>query len=197
MSDIVIASATRTPIGAFSGSLAGYTAAGLGELVIREVLRRAGVDAGEVSEVVMGQVLTAANGQNPARQAALAAGVSIETPAYVINQVCGSGLRTVALAFQGIKAGDSAIVIAGGQESMSNSVHAMQLRNGVKMGDAQLVDTMIKDGLWCAMNGYHMGTTAENVAEKWQISRDDQDAFAAASQQKAEAAIKAGRFQDE
>jgi acetyl-CoA C-acetyltransferase len=166
-------------------------------VVISEVMRRAQVDAAEVDEVVMGQVLTAGTGQNPARQAAIAAGLPIETTAYVINQVCGSGLRTVALGWQALKTGDARIVIAGGQESMSNAPHCMHLRNGTKMGDVQMVDTMIKDGLWDAFNGYHMGTTAENVAQKWQITRDEQDAFAAASQQKAVAAIQAGRFKDE
>ncbi len=160
-------------------------------------MRRAGVEGAEIDEVVMGQVLTAGTGQNPARQAAIAAGLPIETTAYVINQVCGSGLRTVALGYQAIKTGDARIIIAGGQESMSNAPHCMHLRNGTKMGDVQMVDTMIKDGLWDAFNGYHMGTTAENVAQKWQITRDEQDALAAASQQKAEAAQKAGRFKDE
>ncbi len=197
MTDVVIAAATRTPIGAFNGSLSGFSAADLGQVVIAELLRRARVEAAEVNEVVMGQVLTAGTGQNPARQAAIAAGLPQETTAYVINQVCGSGLRTVALGYQAIKAGDSAIVVAGGQESMSNAPHCMHLRNGVKMGDAQMIDTMIKDGLWDAFNGYHMGTTAENVAQKWQITREQQDALAAASQQKAEAAIKAGKFKDE
>ncbi|MBF0372478.1 MAG: acetyl-CoA C-acetyltransferase [Alphaproteobacteria bacterium] len=197
MTDIVIAAAARTAVGAFNGSLGALSASSLGELVIREVLKRSGVAPTEVSEVVMGQVLTAGTGQNPARQASIAAGLPIEVPAYCINQVCGSGLKTVALGFMGIRSGDAQIVIAGGQESMSNSTHCIHLRNGTKMGDAQLVDTMIKDGLWDAFNGYHMGTTAENVATKWQITRDDQDAFAAASQQKAEAAQKAGRFKDE
>jgi acetyl-CoA C-acetyltransferase len=197
MTDIVIAAATRTPIGAFSGSLSGLSAADLGKIVISEVLRRGKTDAAEISEVILGQVLTAGNGQNPARQAAIAAGLPQETTAYTINQVCGSGLRAVALGFQAIKAGDSKIVIAGGQESMTNSAHCMHLRSGVKMGDAQMVDTMIKDGLWDAFNGYHMGITAENVAEKWQITRDQQDEFAAASQAKAIAAIQAGKFKDE
>ncbi len=197
MTDIVIVAAARTPIGAFNGSLSGLSAADLGKVVISEVLRRGQVDGREVDEVVMGQVLTAGTGQNPARQAAIAAGLPIETTAYVINQVCGSGLRTVALGYQAIKTGDARIVVAGGQESMSNSPHCMYLRGGVKMGNAEMVDTMIKDGLWDAFNGYHMGNTAENVAEKWQIGRDEQDAFAAASQQKAVAAIEAGRFKDE
>ena len=197
MTDIVIVAATRTPIGAFSGSLSPLSAAELGKIVIAEVLRRGKTDAAEVTEVILGQVLTAGNGQNPARQAAIGAGVPQEATAYTINQVCGSGLRTVALGYQAIKAGDSKIVVAGGQESMSNSAHCMYLRSGVKMGDTQMVDTMIKDGLWDAFIGYHMGTTAENVAETWQITRDQQDALAAASQQKAVAAIQAGKFKDE
>ncbi len=197
MSDIVIVAATRTPIGSFSGSLASLSAAALGEIVIREVLGRAKVAPAEVSEVVMGQVLTAANGQNAARQASIAAGVPHEVPAYTINQVCGSGLRTVALGVQAISAGDASIVVAGGQESMSNSVHAVYLRSGTKMGNTELVDTMIRDGLWDIFNGYHMGVTAENVARQWQITREEQDQLALASQQKAEAAIKAGRFKDE
>ncbi|MBW7852185.1 MAG: acetyl-CoA C-acetyltransferase [Rhodospirillales bacterium] len=194
---IVIAAATRTAIGAFNGSLSSLPAAALGAVVIKEVLRRAGIEPGEVSEVVMGQVLTGGAGQNPARQAAIEAGLPVETTAYVVNQVCGSGLRTVALGSQAIAAGDATIVVAGGQESMSLSPHCAYLRSGVKMGDMQMVDTMIKDGLWDAFNGYHMGNTAENVAGRWQITRDQQDVFAAASQQKAEAAIKTGRFKDE
>jgi len=197
MTEIVIVAATRTPIGAFSGSLSAFSGAQLGALVIKEALNRANVDAKDVSEVVLGQVLTAGIGQNGARQAAIAAGLPIEVPAYTINQVCGSGLRTVALGAQQILTGDASIVVAGGQESMSNSPHVTYLRSGTKMGDAQLVDTMIKDGLWDAFNGYHMGTTAENIAQKWQLSRAEQDEFAAASQQKAEAAIKAGKFKDE
>lgn len=197
MTDIVIVSATRTPIGTFNGSLTSYSASQLGELVIREALARAKVEPGEVSEVVMGQVLTAGVGQNAARQAAIAAGVPQEVPAYTINQVCGSGLRTVALGAQAIRSGDAAIVVAGGQESMSNSTHTVYLRSGTKMGNTELVDTMIKDGLWDIFNGYHMGVTAENVARKWQITREEQDRFALASQQKAEAAIKGGRFKDE
>jgi acetyl-CoA C-acetyltransferase len=160
-------------------------------------LKRAKVDVKEVDEVVLGHVLTAGAGQNPARQAAIAAGIPSEKTAYVVNQVCGSGLRTVALGYQAIRNGDSEIVVAGGQESMSLAPHCMHLRTGVKMGDAQMIDTMIKDGLWDAFNGYHMGNTAENVAEKWQITREAQDKFAAASQNKAEAAQKAGRFKDE
>ncbi|UEM23385.1 acetyl-CoA C-acetyltransferase [Skermanella mucosa] len=197
MTEVVIASAARTPIGAFNGSLSSVPAHTLGEVAIREALKRAGVDAGEVSEVVLGQVLTAGTGQNPARQAAIAAGIPVEKTAYAINQLCGSGLRTVALGYQAIKLGDADIVVAGGQESMSLAPHCMHLRNGTKMGDTQMIDTMIKDGLWDAFNGYHMGTTAENVAQKWQITREQQDEFATASQNKAEAAMKSGKFKDE
>src|SRR3954464_11229046 len=197
MTEVVIASAARTPIGAFNGSLSSVSAHFLGEVAIREALKRAGVEPGEVSEVVLGQVLTAGTGQNPARQAAVNAGIPVEKTAYAINQLCGSGLRTVALGFQAIRTGDAEIVVAGGQESMSQAPHCMHLRNGTKMGDTQLIDTMIRDGLWDAFHGYHMGTTAENVARKWQITREQQDQFAAASQQKAEAAQKAGRFRDE
>jgi acetyl-CoA C-acetyltransferase len=197
MTDIVIATAARTPIGAFNGGLSSLLGHQLGEITIREALRRARVDAAEVSEVVFGQVLTAGAGQNPARQAAVAAGIPMERTAYTINQVCGSGLRTVALGFQAIQLGDADIVVAGGQESMSLSPHCAHLRNGTKMGSLEFVDTMIKDGLWDAFHGYHMGTTAENVARQWQITREEQDAFAAASQQKAEAAMKAGKFKDE
>ncbi|MDX2224198.1 MAG: acetyl-CoA C-acetyltransferase [Rhodospirillaceae bacterium] len=197
MSDIVIVSATRTPIGSFGGALGALTGAELGQVVITEALKRAKVEAAQVSDVVMGQVLTAGTGQNPARQASIKAGVPKEVPAMTINQVCGSGLKAVALGAMSIKAGDSSIVVAGGQESMSLAPHCMHLRNGVKMGDTQLIDTMIRDGLWDAFNGYHMGTTAENIAEKWQLTRAKQDEFAAASQQKAEAAIKSGRFKDE
>src|SRR5262252_8513580 len=197
MTDIVIASAVRTPVGAFSGGLSSLPAHKLGEVAIAEALRRADVEPGEVSEVIMGQILAAGEGQNPARQAAVGAGIPYEATAYGVNQLCGSGLRTVALGYQAIRNGDSDIVVAGGQESMSQAPHCMHLRNGVKMGDAEMVDTMIKDGLWDAFNGYHMGNTAENVAQKWQITRADQDAFAAASQQKAEAAQKSGRFKDE
>ncbi|MFN3461162.1 MAG: acetyl-CoA C-acetyltransferase [Oceanibaculum sp.] len=197
MTDVVIVSAARTPIGAFNGALSSLSAHTLGEIAIREALGRAKVDAAEVSELIFGQVLTAGAGQNPARQAAIAAGIPKEATAYVVNQVCGSGLRTVALGYQAILAGDSSIVVAGGQESMSQSTHCAHLRNGTKMGDLKMVDTMIKDGLWDAFNGYHMGNTAENVAKQWQISREQQDEFAAASQQKAEAAQKSGRFKDE
>jgi len=197
MVDVVITSAARTPIGTFNGTLSTVPAHYLGEVAIREALSRSRLEPGEVSEVVLGQVLTAAAGQNPARQAAVAAGIPVERTAYGINQLCGSGLRTVALGFQAIQLGDADIVVAGGQESMSQAPHAMHLRNGTRMGDAAMVDTMIKDGLWDAFHGYHMGSTAENVAEKWQITRDQQDEFALASQQKAEAAMKSGRFKDE
>jgi len=197
MTDVVIASAARTPVGAFNGALSGVPASYLGQVAIAEALRRAGVEPGQVSEVVMGQILTAGAGQNPARQAAVGAGIPYEKTAYQINQLCGSGLRAVALGFQAIRGGDSEIVLAGGQESMSQAPHCAHLRNGTKMGELALVDTMIKDGLWDAFHGYHMGATAENVAQKWQITRAEQDAFAAASQQKAEAAQKAGRFKDE
>ena len=197
MSDIVITSAVRTAIGTFNGSLAGLSAAELGQTVITEALKRAKLDAADVSEVILGQVLTAGVGQNPARQASIKAGVPKEVSAMTINQVCGSGLKAVALGAMSIKAGDSSIVIAGGQESMSQSPHAMHMRNGAKMGDSALIDTMIKDGLWDVFNNYHMGTTAENVAQKWQLTRAAQDEFAAASQAKAEAAIKAGKFKDE
>jgi len=197
MTDIVIASAARTPIGAFNGGLASLPAHELGEVAIREALRRGGVEPGEVSEVILGQILAAGEGMNPARQAAVAAGIPHEATAYSVNQVCGSGLRTVALGYQAIRNGDSDIVVAGGQESMSLAPHCIHLRNGVRMGDGQLVDTMIKDGLWDIFNGYHMGTTAENVAVRWQITREQQDEFAARSQEKAEAAQKAGRFKDE
>jgi len=197
MSDIVIVAATRTPIGAFSGSLSSYSAAGLGEIVVRELLARGKVEAAEVSEMIFGQVLAAGDGQNAARQAAIKAGLSIETPAWTINQVCGSGLRTVALGFQAIKNGDASIVIAGGHESMTNSRHAVYLRSGTKMGNAAMVDTMINDGLTDAFSNLHMGITAENVAKQWGITREEQDAFALASQNKAEAAIKGGKFKDE
>jgi acetyl-CoA C-acetyltransferase len=197
MTDVVIASAARTPVGAFNGGLSTLPAHELGRIAIVEALRRAKVEPGQVDEVILGQILTAGAGQNPARQAAIAAGIPYEKTAYQINQLCGSGLRAVALGHQAIQLGDSAVVVAGGQESMSQSPHCMHLRNGTKMGNAELVDTMIKDGLRDAFNGYHMGNTAENVAHKWQITREEQDAFAVASQQKAEAAQKAGRFKDE
>jgi len=197
MTEVVIAGAARTPIGAFNGAFAGIQAHTLGEVAIRAAMGRAKVDPGEVDEVVMGQILTAGEGQNPARQAAVAAGVPYERTAYGINQLCGSGLRAVALAYQAVKLGDARIVVAGGQESMTMAPHCAHLRAGVKMGPAEFVDTMIKDGLWDAFNGYHMGTTAENVAQRWQITRDQQDEFALASQSRAEAAIKSGRFKDE
>ncbi len=194
MTDIVIAAATRTPIGAFAGSLSGHSGAQLGEIVIREVLRRAGLEAGDVSDVVMGQILTGGQGMNPARQAALGAGLPPESTAMTVNQVCGSGLRAVALGMQAILAGDAGIVVAGGQESMTNSTHAAQLRSGVKMGPLEMADTMIKDGLTDAFSGSHMGLTAETIAREFQITREMQDQFALASQHKAEAAIAAGRF---
>ena len=197
MSDVVIAAGVRTPVGTFGGGLSSVPASYLGQVAIQEVLKRAGVAPDEVSEVVLGQILTAGTGQNPARQAAVNAGIPVERTAYGINQLCGSGLRAVALGYQAIKCGDSSIVVAGGQESMSQAPHVMHLRNGVKMGSAEMLDTMLRDGLLDAFHGYHMGNTAENVAGRWQITRDEQDAFAAASQQKAEAAQKAGRFKDE
>ena len=197
MSDVVIVSASRTAIGTFGGGLSTLSGAELGEIAIREALLRAEVSGDDVDEVVLGQVLTAATGMNPARQASISAGIPQERTALTINQVCGSGLRAVALGAQAIKSGDSGIVVAGGQESMSQAPHAQNLRLGKKMGDIKLIDTMIKDGLWDHFNGYHMGNTAENVANQWQITRDDQDAFALASQHKAEAAQKAGKFVDE
>ena len=197
MSDIVIASAVRTPIGSFNGVFAGLVAHQLGRVAIEAALARAGVPAADVSEVILGEILTAGEGQNPARQASMAAGIPKEVTAMTINQVCGSGLRAVALGFQAIRSGDSRIVVAGGQESMSQAPHCLHLRNGTKMGDAHMVDTMIRDGLWDIFNGYHMGITAENVAEKYQVTRADQDAFAVASQNKAERAQKAGVFKDE
>ena len=197
MSDVVIVSATRTAVGSFNGALAGTPAHDLGATVIKAALERAKVEGGEVDEVILGQVLTAGQGQNPARQASMKAGLPIGTTAWGLNQVCGSGLRTVAIAMQQIACGDAKIVVAGGQENMSLSPHVAHLRAGVKMGDYSMVDSMIKDGLWDAFHGYHMGTTAENVATAFQITRDEQDAFAVASQNKAEAAQKAGRFKDE
>ncbi len=197
MNEVVITGATRTPVGSFNGSLSSLSAADLGAIAILEALKRSNVDAKDVDEVVLGQVLTAATGMNPARQALLSAGIPDDRTAYLVNQVCGSGLRSVAQAFQAIKVGDSNIVVAGGQESMSQAPHATHMRNGTKMGDTKLFDTMIKDGLWCSLMGYHMGNTAENIAQKWQITRDEQDEFAANSQQKAEAAQKAGKFDDE
>jgi acetyl-CoA C-acetyltransferase len=195
--DIVIVGAARTAVGAFNGALGTLPAHELGKVAIKAALERAGVEPGSVSEVVMGQILTAGQGQNPARQASIAAGIPVESPAWGVNQLCGSGLRAVALGYQAIVNGDSDIVVAGGQESMSQAPHAAYLRSGTKMGGLELVDTMIKDGLWDAFNGYHMGNTAENVAKQWQITRQQQDAFAVASQNKAEAAQKAGKFKDE
>jgi len=195
--EVVIVSAARTPVGSFLGALSSLPAAKLGEVAIRAALERAGVGAGEVDEVILGHVLQAAAGQGPARQAAMGAGIPKEVPAWSLNQICGSGLRAVAIAAQQIALGDARIVVAGGQESMSQAPHAQHLRTGHKMGDLAFVDTMVRDGLWDAFNGYHMGQTAENVAERFQISRADQDAFAVASQHKAEAAQKAGRFDAE
>jgi len=197
MTDVVIASAARTAVGSFGGAFANTPAHDLGAAVLAEVVRRAGVDPSDVSETILGQVLTAAQGQNPARQAHINAGLPVESAAWSINQVCGSGLRAVALAAQHIQLGDAAIVCAGGQENMTLAPHAQSLRAGQKMGDITLIDTMIRDGLWDAFNGYHMGQTAENVADKWGITRDQQDEFAVASQNKAEAAQKAGKFADE
>ncbi len=197
MTKAVIVAAARTPVGSFLGSFANIPAHDLGAAVLQEVVSRAGIDPAEVSETILGQVLTAGQGQNPARQAHINAGLPAESSAWLLNQVCGSGLRAVALAAQQVTTGDATVVLAGGQESMSMSIHAAYLRAGQKMGDMQFIDTMIRDGLWDAFNNYHMGTTAENVAQKWQISRDQQDEFALASQNKAEAAQKAGRFDDE
>jgi len=197
MTDVAIVSAKRTAIGTFSGAFSTVSADTLGTVAIQAALADAGVDAADVSELIFGQVLTAGQGQNPARQAAIRAGLPDTTPAYTINHVCGSGLKAVGLAAQSVRLGESGIVIAGGQENMTLAPHCAPLRAGIKMGDAAMVDTMIKDGLWDAFNGYHMGVTAENVAQKWQISRAEQDEFAAGSQQKAEAAQKAGRFADE
>jgi acetyl-CoA C-acetyltransferase len=197
LEDVVIVSAARTPVGSFNGAFGAVPAHKLGEVAIKAALERAKVEGGDVTEVIMGQVLTAAQGQNPARQAAMAAGVPMGTPAWGINMLCGSGLRTVALGAQAIAQGDSRIVVAGGQESMSQATHAAYLRAGQKMGNLEFIDTMIKDGLWDAFNGYHMGVTAENIAREWQLTREEQDRFAVASQNKAEAAKKAGRFKDE
>jgi acetyl-CoA C-acetyltransferase len=195
--DIVIVGAARTPVGSFNGAFASLPAHELGAVAIKAALARAGVEAPRVSEVVMGQILTAGEGQNPARQASIAAGIPVESPAWAVNQLCGSGLRTVALGYQAILNGDSEIVVAGGQESMSMAPHCAHMRGGVKMGNFEMIDTMIKDGLWDAFNGYHMGNTAENVARQWQITRTQQDEFAVGSQNKAEAAQKSGRFKDE
>lgn len=197
MTNIVIASAARTAVGSFGGSFANVPAHELGAAVLEAVVARAGIEKGEVDETILGQVLTAGQGQNPARQAHIAAGLPIEYAAWGLNQVCGSGLRAVALAAQHIMLGDASIVAAGGQENMSLSAHCAHMRNGTKMGDMKLIDTMIKDGLWDAFNGYHMGQTAENVANQWGITREMQDEFALASQNKAEAAQKAGKFDDE
>ena len=195
--DIVIVSATRTPVSAFNGAFANLPAHELGKSAIKAAMERAGISGDRVNEVILGQILTAGEGQNPARQASIAAGIPVESPAWGINQLCGSGLRAVALGYQQIANGDAEIVIAGGQESMSMAPHCAHLRSGTKMGSLEMVDTMIKDGLWDAFNGYHMGTTAENVAKQWQITRQMQDEFAVASQNKAEAAMKSGRFKDE
>src|SRR5580698_5117316 len=197
MNDIVIVSAQRTPVGSFNGALSSLPAHELGKIVIQSAVEKAGIALGDVDEVILGQVLQAGAGQGPARQASVNAGVPVESPAWSLNQLCGSGLRAVALAAQQIAAGDARIVVAGGQESMSQSPHAAHLRAGQKMGDLGFVDTMIKDGLWDAFHGYHMGQTAENIAARWQITREDQDRFAVASQNKAEAAQKGGRFDAE
>lgn len=195
--DIVIVSAARTAVGAFNGAFANLPAHELGQVAIKEALSRAGIEGKRVSEVIMGQILTAGQGQNPARQASIGAGIPVESPAWGVNQLCGSGLRAVALGYQAILNGDSDVVVAGGQESMSMSPHCQHLRSGIKMGDFSMIDTMIKDGLWDAFNGYHMGNTAENVAKQWQITRQQQDEFAVGSQNKAEAAQKGGKFKDE
>ncbi len=195
--DIVIVGAARTPVGSFNGAFANLPAHELGQIAIKAALERAGIEGKRVSEVIMGQILSAGEGQNPARQASIGAGIPVESPAWGVNQLCGSGLRSVALGYQAILNGNSDVVIAGGQESMSMAPHCAHLRGGVKMGNFEMVDTMIKDGLWDAFNGYHMGNTAENVAQRWQITRAQQDEFAVASQNKAEAAQKSGRFKDE
>ncbi len=197
MSDVVIVSAARTPVGSFNGALSSLPASELGKIAIEAAISRAGRQPSDVDEVILGQVLQAGAGQGPARQASVRAGVPVESPAWSLNQLCGSGLRAVALAAQQIAAGDADVVVAGGQESMSQAPHAQNLRGGQKMGDLAFVDTMIKDGLWDAFHGYHMGQTAENIASRWQITREDQDKFAVASQNKAEAAQKAGKFDDE
>lgn len=197
MSDIVIVSAARTPVGSFNGALSSLPAAELGKIAIEAAVSRAGLKPSDVDEVILGQVLQAAAGQGPARQASVKAGIPVESPAWSLNQLCGSGLRAVALAAQQIADGSAKIVVAGGQESMSQAPHAQNLRGGQKMGDLAFVDTMIKDGLWDAFHGYHMGQTAENIASRWQITREDQDKFAVASQNKAEAAQKGGKFDEE
>ena len=196
-SAVVIVSAARTPVGSFNGALSSVSASALGAVALKAAIARAKIEAKDVDEVILGQILTAGAGQNPARQASVAAGIPVESPAWLVNQLCGSGLRAVALGMQQIASGDAKIVAAGGQESMSQSPHCAHLRDGVKMGDLKMIDTMLKDGLWDAFNGYHMGTTAENVARQWQITREEQDRFAVASQNKAEAAQGAGRFRDE
>ena len=197
MTDVVIVAAARTPVGSFNGALASQHAHELGSVAIAGVLERSGVEPGKVDEVVMGQILQAGEGQNPARQASIGAGIPVESPAWSLNQLCGSGLRAVAVGAQQIAGGDASIVVAGGQESMSRAPHCIYLRSPTKMGDAGMIDTMIRDGLWDAFNGYHMGVTAENVARRWQITREDQDRFAVVSQNRAEAAQKAGQFADE
>ena len=197
MTDVVIVSATRTPIGSFNGALSTVPAHHLGKTVIKSALERAKVDPAEVSEVILGQILTANQGQNPARQASIHAGVPQEVPAYGVNILCGSGLKSICLGYQAILNGDSSIVVAGGQESMSQAPHVAYLRSGTKMGSVEFLDTMLRDGLMDAFHGYHMGNTAENIAQKWQITREEQDRFAVASQNKAEAAVKSGRFKDE
>ncbi len=197
MTDVVIVAAARTPVGSFNGALASQDAHELGRVAIAGALERSGVEPGDVDEVIMGQILQAGEGQNPARQASIGAGIPVESPAWSLNQLCGSGLRAVAVGAQQIAGGDACVVVAGGQESMSRAPHCIHLRNGTKMGDAGMIDTMIRDGLWDAFNGYHMGVTAENVARRWQITREDQDEFAVTSQNRAEAAQKAGRFADE
>ena len=197
MTDVVIVAAARTPVGSFNGALASQDAHDLGRVAITGALERSGVEPGDVDEVIMGQILQAGEGQNPARQASIGAGIPVESPAWSLNQLCGSGLRAVAVGAQQIAGSDARVVVAGGQESMSRAPHCIHLRNGTKMGDAGMIDTMIKDGLWDAFNGYHMGVTAENVARRWQITREDQDEFAVTSQNRAEAAQKAGRFADE
>ena len=197
MEDVVIVSAARTPVGSFNGAFANVPAHELGRTAIKAALARANVDGKDVSETIMGQILTAAQGQNPARQASVNAGIPYDTPAWIVNQLCGSGLRAVALGYQAILNGDASVIVAGGQESMSQAPHAAYLRAGTKMGALEFTDTMLKDGLIDAFHGYHMGVTAENVAQRWQITREMQDKFAVASQNKAEAARKAGKFKDE
>ena len=195
--EIIITSANRTAVGSLGGMLKNTSSDSLGSTVISESVKRSGIKNNEVDEIIIGQVLTASSGQNPARQAAIRSGIPIEKPAYIVNQVCGSGIRSIASGYQSILAGDSKIVIAGGQENMSLAPHAIHLRNGKKLGDTEMIDTMIKDGLWDAFNGYHMGITAENVAEKFQVTRDEQDAFAIRSQEKALKAQKENKFKDE